>query len=275
MTPQDWHHRYGPWALVTGASDGIGRAFAEALAGRGLSVVLVARRRAALETVAAEIARRHGVATQTIAADLGTAAGVQAVIDETATLDLGLLVAAAGFGTAGSFLATGLDDELEMIDVNCRAVAAMAKACAARFALRGRGGLILFGSIVAYQGVPNAANYAATKAYVQTLAEGLRHELKPLGVDVLSCAPGPVHSGFAGRARMEMGQAMQPAEVARDALAALGRKTTVWPGVMSKILIGSLATLPRFARTAIMSRIMAGMTKRLHEVQSQISQGQT
>ena len=269
MTQPQWQHRYGPRAIVTGASDGIGRAFAEALAARGLNVVLVARRRAALEATAADIARQHGVATRVIAADLGAADGVQTVLDQTAALDIGLLVAAAGFGTAGSFLSTELEDELDMVDVNCRAVAAMAKVFAARFAGRRRGGLILFGSIVAYQGVPNAANYAATKAYVQTLAEGLRHDLKPLGIDVLSCAPGPVHSGFAARSRMVMGQAMQPGAVAAQALNALGRKTTVWPGTLSKILIGSLATLPRFARTAIMGRIMAGMTKHLHESQSQ------
>lgn len=269
MTAQKWLDRYGPWVVVTGASDGIGRAFAGALADRGFNVVLVARRATALEDVAAAIARRNGVATRTIAADLGTAEGVLAVINQTAALDVGLLVAAAGFGTAGPFLTTNLDDELDMIDVNCRAVAALAKMFAARFAARGRGGIILFGSIVAYQGVPNAANYAATKAYVQTLAEGLRQELKPSGVDVLSCAPGPVHSGFAARSRMEMGAAMLPDDVVTGALAALGRKTTVWPGILSKILIGSLATLPRFARTAIMGRIMAGMTKRLHESQSQ------
>lgn len=269
MPDQDWPARYGPWAIVTGASDGIGRAFADALADRGIDVVLVARRPAALELVAAAIARRNGVATRVIAADLGTSDGVQTVIDQTAALDIGLVVAAAGFGTAGPFLSTDLHDELDMIDVNCRAVVAITKVFATRLAARGRGGIVLFGSIVAYQGVPNAANYAATKAFVQTLAEGLHHELKPRGIDVLSCAPGPVHSGFAARSLMEMGQAIQPEAVVAGALAALGRKTTVWPGTLSKILIGSLATLPRFARTAIMGRIMAGMTKRLHESQSQ------
>lgn len=269
MPDQKWLERYGPWAIVTGASDGIGRAFADALASRGMNVVLVARRRAALDAVAASIERRNGVATHVIAADLGTSDGVQSVIDRTATLDAGLLIAAAGYGTAGPFLSTELHDEVDMVDVNCRAVVAMTKVLATRFTTRGSGGIILLGSIVAYQGVPNAANYAATKAFVQTLAEGLRHELKPRGIDVLSCAPGPVHSGFAVRSRLEMDQAMQPETVASGALAALGRKTTVWPGTLSKILIGSLATLPRFARTAIMGRIMAGMTKRLHENQSQ------
>ncbi len=263
-----WQDRYGPWAVVTGASDGIGRAFAEALAARQIKVVLVARRLAALQAVAAGIEARFGVSTRVIAADLEHVSEIRRVFDNISDLDIGLLVASAGFGTAGSFLQTDLDAELGMIDVNCRAVTAMTKMIAVRLAKRG-GGIVLFGSIVAYQGVPNAANYAATKAFVQTLAEGLGAELAPYGIDVLSCAPGPVHSGFADRSRMRMGQAMQPQAVAEEALAALGCKTTVWPGMLSKILIGSLSTLPRFARTAIMGRIMAGMTKHLHDSQSQ------
>ena len=263
-----WPDRYGPWALVTGASDGIGRAFAEALAARHINVVLVARRLPALQAVADSIEARFGVSTRVIAADLEHMPEIRRALDDISDLDIGMLVASAGFGTAGPFLETDLDAELGMIDVNCRAVAAMTKMIGVRLAKRG-GGIVLFGSIVAYQGVPNSANYAATKAFVQTLAEGLGSELAPHGIDVLSCAPGPVHSGFADRSRMRMGQAMQPQEVAEQALAALGRKTTVWPGVLSKILIGSLSTLPRFARTAIMGRIMAGMTKHLHDRQSQ------
>jgi len=263
-----WRDRYGPWALVTGASDGIGRAFAEALAARRINVVLVARRLPALQAIAAEIETRFGVSTRLIAADLEHISEIRRTFDGVSDLDIGLLVASAGFGTAGPFLQTDLDAELGMIDLNCRAVTAMTKMIALRLAKRG-GGIVLFGSIVAYQGVPNAANYAATKAFVQTLAEGLAPELAHHGIDVLSCAPGPVHSGFAERSRMQMGQAMQPKAVAEQALMALGRKTTVWPGMLSKILIGSLATLPRFARTAIMGRIMAGMTKHLHGSQSQ------
>jgi len=134
-----------------------------------------------------------------------------------------------------------------------------------RFAQRGRGGLILFGSLVGYQGAPRAGHYAATKAYVQTLAEALHVELAPKGVAVLSSAPGPVRPGFASRARMHMGAAETPEIVAQATLNALGMRMTATPGILSKILTGSLMVAPRSLRVRIMGRIMGGMTKHLYE----------
>ena len=116
-------------------------------------------------------------------------------------------------------------------------------------------------SLVGWQGTPWAAPYAATKAYVQALAEGMHVELKPSGVDVLASAPGPVHSGFASQADMRMGAAAAPADVAKALLAALGRQTTVVPGILSKLLTYSLATLPRTVRTRVMSSVMHGIDK--------------
>ena len=124
---------------------------------------------------------------------------------------------------------------------------------------RGKGGIILMSSIVAFQGVPNSANYAATKAYVQTLAEGLSRELGPSGVSVLSSAPGPVHTGFASRAGMQMGGATTAQTVARATLNALGQSTTTRPGLRSKLLGYGLGTLPRGIRSRILGTIMKGM----------------
>jgi short-subunit dehydrogenase len=253
--------RYGAWALVTGASDGIGRAFALELARRGLHVVLVARRTDALEALATQVTRDHAVQARVVAADLGHEAGVEAVLAQTAGLDVGLMVAAAGFGTSGAFLDADPKQELNMVDVNCRAVAALAHHFGKRFAAQRRGGMILMSSLVAFQGVPRAANYAATKAYVQSLAEGLRQELAPLGVDVLASAPGPIHSGFAARANMKMGMALPAGAVAQETLRALGRKGTVRPGWLSKFLELSLAMLPRWGRVRMMGVVMGGMTK--------------
>jgi short-subunit dehydrogenase len=130
---------------------------------------------------------------------------------------------------------------------------------------RGRGGLVLMSSLLAFQGVPRAANYAATKAYIQSLAEGLRKELAPHGVDVIASAPGPIHSGFARRAGMSMSMGQRPSAVARTTLLALGRRATVRPGWLSKLLELSLAFLPRRGRSWILARVMAGMTRRLSE----------
>jgi hypothetical protein len=121
--------------------------------------------------------------------------------------------------------------------------------------------MVLMSSIVGFQGTPFAAHYAATKAYVQALAEALSVELAPHGVDVLAAAPGPTHSGFAARAGMNLGVALNPEEVAQPILTALGRKSTVLPGLLSKLLTYSLMPLPRWARVRMMGTVMAGITK--------------
>lgn len=253
--------RYGRWAVVTGASDGIGRAFALRLGALGFDVVLVARRGALLEALARELAERHRVETRCVALDLGQPGSVEALLAATRGLDVGLLVAAAGFGTSGPFVEADLGEELAMIDLNCRSVVALTHALGQRFVAQRRGGIVLMSSLLAFQGVPRAANYAATKAFVQTLAEGIRIELAPFGVDVVASAPGPIRSGFAARATMQMGQAGSPEEVARATLGALGRRGTVRPGWLSKLLEASLALLPRWGRVRALGVVMAGMTR--------------
>jgi short-subunit dehydrogenase len=257
----DLYNRYGPWAVVTGASEGIGRAFARALAEAGVNLVLVARRRDVLQQLASELSARHGIESRVLDLDLGDPDAPGIVLTCTADLEAGLLVASAGFGTSGPFLDSVVEVESNMIDLNCRALMALTHGFARRFADRGRGGIVLMSSLVAFQGVPRSANYAATKAFVQSLAEGLHHELKPLGVDVLSSAPGPIRSGFAARAGMELGNVPGPEVVARETLAALGLRITVRPGFLSKFLELSLKTVPRWARVRIMAQVMKGMTR--------------
>jgi len=253
--------KYGAWALVTGASDGIGKAIAGQLAEAGFNLVLVARRREVLEALAADLARQHRIEARALALDLGQRTAVSTLVSATEDLDVGLLAAVAGFGTSGGFVDGLLDRELDMVDVNCRAVVELSHHFAGRFVAQRRGGLILMSSLLAFQGVPRAATYAATKAFIQTFAEGLRLELSRSGVDVVSCAPGPVRSGFEARANMRMSSAASPQVVARQTLDALGRRTTVRPGFLSKFLEASLLPLPRRARSQIMGVVMGGMTR--------------
>lgn len=257
--------KYGPWAVVTGASSGIGRACADQLAEAGLNLVLVARNREILDILADNYTTHRRVVARVVAADLSVPAGVEAVFAACEDIDVGMLVAAAGFGTSGPFLRGNPAQESEMLDVNCRALMLLSLRFAQRFVARGRGGLVLMASLVGFQGTPYAAHYAATKAYVQTLAEGLRIELAGAGVDVLASAPGPVESSFAARADLRMSVALQPHTVARATLAALGRRTTVLPGALTKGLTWSLAPLPRSLRARIMGRVMAGMTKHQYD----------
>lgn len=251
--------KYGPLALVTGASDGIGREFARELARRGYGLVIVARRLDRLEALADELASAHGVAVDVLPCDLSQPDQVQDLIRTTAHYDIGLLVAAAGFGTSGPFTRIPVATELDMIDVNCRAVVQISHVMAQRFVRRGSGGMVLMSSLLAFQGVAQSANYAATKAFIQTFAEGLRAELRPQGVDVIACAPGPISSGFAARANLVMGMSQPASVVAAATLNALGRRGTIRPGLLAKALEASFTGMPRFGRTFILSKIMAGM----------------
>ena len=252
--------KYGPWALVTGASDGIGRAFACLLAAQGLNLVLVARRETVLAALATELHQAHGVQCRVLGIDLSDLEAVHRLADDTSDLDVGLLVAAAGFGTSGLFLDSDVGVETEMVDLNCTSVAALAWHIGPRLVERGGGGVVFLSSLLAFHGTAHAAHYAATKAYVQTLAEGLRVEWAAQGVDVIASAPGPISSGFAARANMQMSQALSPEVVARVTMQALGRKTTVRPGWLSKLLGWSLALLPRWGQVIVMTRVMKGMT---------------
>ncbi|TYQ25993.1 SDR family NAD(P)-dependent oxidoreductase [Pseudanabaena sp. UWO311] len=253
--------RYGSWAIVTGASSGIGREMALRLAESGLNLVLVARSQNVLEQMAVDWRDRYAIEVKVLAVDLAIDSGTKIIVEVTQDLDIGLLVAAAGFGTAGAFLALPIETEMEMLNVNCRSLLELTWHFGRRFAKRGNGGIVLMSSIVGFQGAPFAAHYAATKAYVQTLAEALYVELAPMGIDVIASAPGPTNSGFASRAGMKLGMALNPVDVAQATLKALGKKPTILPGFISKLLTYSLAFLPRWARVQIMGGVMRDMTK--------------
>mgnify|MGYP002400539622 CR=1 FL=1 len=252
---------YGPWAIVTGASSGIGRELAERLAESGLNVLLSARRHDLLEALASDLKKQYGIDTRVVAADLSEKKGIEQVIAAAEDLDVGLLVASAGYATPGLFIENQPQEILDVLQVNCTALVMLTHHFSRLFAGQKRGGIVLMSSIVAFQGAPYAAHYAATKAYVQSLAEALALELQPYGVDVLAAAPAPVHSGFAERADMVLGNALKPSDIGVPILKALGRKTTVLPGFLTKFLVGSLRTLPRWGKVRVMKLVMGAMTK--------------
>lgn len=253
-------NQFGPWAVVTGSSDGIGKRLAGELAKKGLNIVLVARRKEMLESLAEELKKLYQVQVKVIAIDLSRAGSVIELFNNIKNIDVGLLVAATGFGTSGSLIDSNIESELNMIQVNCSSVVEQCFYFGKMFSEKRRGGIILISSLVAFQGVPRAANYSATKAFIQNLAEGLHFELKPFGVSVLASAPGPVDSGFAKRANMIMGRAAKPEDIAEATVSALGHSITVRPGFLSKLLGWSLLTMPRKQRVLAMQKIMNGMT---------------
>ncbi len=229
--------RYGPAALVAGASEGIGAAFARQLAAAGLHLVLVARRAHPLEQLADELRAAHGVEVRTLPCDLGEEAVADPIVDACRGLDVGLLVYNAAASSVGRFLETPVAAHLRSVHVNARAPVLLAHALGGPMARRGRGGIVLMSSLTAFQGTPFVAAYGATKAFNLVLAEGLWTELKERGVDVLACCAGATLTpGYerATPARAESSrfapQPQDPAEVAREALAALGRRPLVITG---------------------------------------------
>ncbi|UII74518.1 SDR family oxidoreductase [Flagellimonas sp. HMM57] len=252
---------YGPWGLITGASSGIGKELAKTVAEAGLNVILSGRNEEALQALSNDLETTFKIITEVIVADISTTLGIYKLIEELEDLPIGLFIASAGFGTSGEFINSNLDNEIQMLQVNTLALMMLTHYFGRKFAEQKKGGIILMSSIVGFQGVPNAANYSATKAYVQSLGEGLYHELKPYNVDVLAAAPGPVNSSFAKTANMQMGNALKPEDVAVPILKALGKKSTVFPGTLTKILILGLRTVPRWGKIRIMKMVMSGMTK--------------
>jgi uncharacterized protein len=255
--------RYGAYALVTGASEGIGQCFAEELAKAGMNVVLVARRQDRLDALAKALEAQYKVLCPVIVADLSSAEQMDELLEITDKLDMGLLVCNAGFGTAGHFLDAEIETEMNMVGVNAMAVTRLVHHFGRKFKSKGAGGVILLSSIVATQGVARSAHYAATKAYVHTLGEGLQQEWLGTDLDLLIVAPGPVKTGFAQRSKMNLGRTASPEVVAQQSLRALGRQVLVHPGWLAKCMALALSTAPRALRVKIMSAIMGSMTQHL------------
>ncbi len=249
------------WALVTGASSGIGKDFCFELAKRNFNLIQVARSSDLLNQNAELLKEKFGTESFLICEDLSNREKVKVVLEKTKNYDISIIVLAAGFGTSGDFINIPVQDELNMIDLNCAAVVQICSEFVNRFKSRGEGKIVLFSSIVAFQGVAKAATYSATKAFIQSFAEGIYTELKKFNISVISCAPGPIDSGFGSRAKMSMGLSAKPDGIANETLNAIGKRLTVRPGLLSEILSYSLATLPRFFRRIILNKIMGDMTK--------------
>lgn len=189
-----FRERYGPTALVTGASSGIGLAFAEELAARGLDLILSARRVDRLEALAARLATAHGTKTRIVAADLAEPDAPAAILAACEGEDVGLLVSNAGFNMKGRFEDGSASRMAKMLTVNCHAPMQLAHGMIPRLKARGRGGIMMTASVEGLIGCPYSTAYAATKALVVSLAEGLWAELRPHDIDVLAMCPGATES---------------------------------------------------------------------------------
>jgi len=258
----NFQERYGKYAIVAGASTGLGAAFARELAARKLDLLLLARRKEALESLAAELRAAHGVEVRWAAIDLGAVDLLTQLRAAASGLDVGLVVYNAAHSHIGPFLEQPLDDKLRIVDVNCRGPLVLADEFGRRMAARGRGGFVFMASMAAAQGSPLVATYAATKAFDLVLAEGLWDELGAHGIDVLACRAGatrtPNYEASQPKGNVPI---MEPADVARRALDSLGKRPSVVPGFINRL--GDVFMTRLLSRRAAI-RFMGKTTRRLY-----------
>ena len=253
---------YGPYALIAGGSYGLGAAFAEAVARRGVNLVLLARQEDRLQATAAGLRAAYDVDVIAVAVDMADYDRVKQSVGDL-KLSIGLLVYDAAYAPIGRFEDVTEDQLALAAAVNVRAPLLLAKLLSAPMIARGRGGIVLMSSLAGLQGSPNIVAYAATKAFNTILAEGLWKELKPRGVDVLACNAGAILTpGYqqAENAKPAPGT-LHAKEVAEQTLNALGKGPVVVPGAVNKVgrfILTRLMT--RRAAIAIMSKNTGGLS---------------
>jgi hypothetical protein len=253
-------------ALITGASSGIGEAFANALAAQGLDLILVARSEHKLKTLARQLAEVYARRVEVVTADLGLAGAADKVHKAAAALDMdvGLLVNNAGFGTVGTFHKLDAVRERDEILLNAAAVVDMTRAFLPAMVEARRGGIINVASMAAFQPLPYMSVYAATKAFVLAFSEGVRGEVRGRGVNVLCVCPGPVDTPFfeaTGSAKLRSSVPRATMMTAEDVVTAslkafkAGRGVVV-PGLGNKLVSIGTRFVPREIQTALTARFM-------------------
>ena len=265
MNTTTFQQKYGSWAVVAGASEGLGATFADQLAVWGLNLILIARREELLESLAGQFSTKYHIQVKILKLDLSRSDSAEYIIQETTGLDVGLLIYNAAFSAVGPFLNYALNDHFKEVDTNIRTPLALTYHFGEHMLSRGRGGIILMSSLSAFQGSAFISNYAATKAFNILLAEGLWEEWRGRGVDVLVCIAGATRTpNYVASAPKRTGRfsdsTLEPGLVVYEALAALGRQPYVIPGRSNRFASFIMRHLmPRRMAIRMMGRILRDM----------------
>lgn len=254
----DWK---GKWALVTGASAGIGKALAEELARGGANLVLTARRDDRLRAIAQDLSAKHAIRSEICMADLAQPSAPEAIFEFTQQkgLTIDVLVNNAGFGQYGELHATDTDRLLQMVQVNCAAVLHLTRLFVPPMVARRSGDVLIVASTAAFQAVPYVSTYAATKVFDLYLAEGLAEELQPYGIRVCALCPGTTTSEFheiAGHPVHSKGREQSAEIVARNGLKALAAgKSYVISGLANYLGAHGERLVPRRLVTRVAAKM--------------------
>ncbi len=258
-TANNFIEQYGPAALVTGASSGIGKSFAESLAAQGFDLILVARRVQRLDELAAQLHKQHNVDVKVLQIDLAEVNAAQRVLDVTAEMDIGLVINNAGFGFKGAYADIDAKFMSEMLMVNCHTPMQLARGFVPRLQRRKRGGLIFTSSVEGLIGCPYSSAYAATKALVRSLGEGLWAELRADGIDVLTLCPGATDTEaprLQGIDPATLQNVMSPDDVAKLALENIQNGPTYIPSAHYRASFDYLLSMPRRDALLAMAKSM-------------------
>jgi hypothetical protein len=263
--PTNFQKQFGPWGLVAGASEGLGSAYAQVLAKKGLNVALIARRKEALEELKEELESDYGVETKIVVLDLTTTNLLERLNEATNELDIGVIIYNAALSPIGLFHHFSPELHQQVIDLNCRGPMLFCHYFGKQLIEKERGGILLMSSMAGMQGTPIHAHYSATKAYNLNLAEGLRNELQQFGINVTACVAGEIKTPNYLKSNPKRGflqpPAMTPLKVAETGIKALQKnKPIIIPGFYNK-LFGRFIRwlLPRRMMVKIMGNIARNM----------------
>jgi short-subunit dehydrogenase len=252
--------QFGPWALVTGASSGIGKEFSRQLAANGLNVVLVARRLELLKDLGQDLERKFGIQYRAVQVDLSDENFLGTIKEATKDLDIGLVVSNAGTGNPGSFLKKKRDDLLTDVKLSVTAHLELCHYFAPVLVKRERGGILLLGAMGASQGVPFMANSGAAKAYIYSLGQALHFELKDHGVHVTVLTPGFIDTDVLPKLLEDPSalplKPMSAEECVTEGLKALrANRAEYIPGLVNRMM-------NRFVPTSIAQKMEAKMLRK-------------
>ena len=257
--------RYGNWAIVAGASEGLGAEYANELARRGLNLILIARREELLQTLAKQLSEKYKIRAKPLVLDLSLPDAAEQVIERTMDFDIGLLVYNAAYSAVGPLLDHTMDEHMLELHTNIHTLYKLVYLLGQHLLQRGRGAIVLMSSLSAFQGSAYISTYAATKAFNIVLAESLWEEWRSRGVDVLVCIAGAVKTpNYVASQPLKTGglgdMTLTPKEVVSEALDALGKQPYVIPGRMNRLASFVMRyLLPRKIAIKVMGRTLREM----------------